>query len=221
MLQQERYYNDEELIRCVETSSDIRWRGQLVPSNFSSVQEHSNQKNNLYKCPQCPSFGETESVVKCIRSKSCCSQYYLVFQSLNNNINVLRKTCCGNQPIQCGDESRWYAVDASIHPTLFSPEKHMLPLQVELNTVVASVVSRNCARCVQLNQRLAGAAQWRSCATCCAAYPVDTDLVRDSLVRIGADGTQYWQYKPLARTEADRVHGIFGQSVFRGQGPRG
>lgn len=198
------------------------WRGQLVPSSFSMLEDRLPQShNNLYKCPQCPSFGASQTFVPCIQSKSCCLQYYLVFQSLSPCVKQLVSTCCTGQPLLCADTSQWFAVDPYLCPTDFCAATHFLPLQVEQNYAVASLVTRNCPQCVSFDRRFAGAAQWRSCATCCSAQPVDTDLVRDSLVRIGVDGTKYWQYKPRARTEADRVHGIFGQSVFRGQGPRG
>lgn len=219
-----RFTNDTALITHVEKTARLLWRGQLMPSNFSAI-EHRSRDNYLYKCPQCPSFGEQSFSGCCTRSTACCEQYYLVFQSPpGQRPHVERRvtTCCSSQPTQCTDrQSQWYAVDASLRWQDFDAAQHLLPLQVEQNYIVADHVAKSCAQCTSLGKRYAGAAQWRSCATCCDCAPIDTDLVRDSLVRIGIDGSKYWQYKPRARTEADRVHGIYGQSVFRGQGPCG
>lgn len=220
LLQTQRYHNDIELVCHIEKTTGMKWRGQLVPSNFNTI-EFTSTNNYLYKCPQCPAFGAPQTTISCVRSKTCCDQYYLVFQSKQCCIKQESKTCCTGQPINCSDQSAWFAVDGLLRAQDFCPLKHLLPLQVEQNYVVANLVSNFCAECVSFKRRYAGAAQWRSCATCCPNCPVDTDLVRDSLVRIGKDGSKYWQYKPRARTEADRVHGIFGQSVFRGQGPCG
>ena len=213
------YYNDDRaLVEWIELSTGLKWRGQLMPTNQSSLTSES-RDNHLYKCPECPTFLRNEkkncsTIDDCDSTKTCCSQYYLVFSSTTSK--DFRKDCFQSN---CKDESTWWAVDGNLYCRDFIPATHLLPLQVEQNFIVAEILSKHCPACVQLNRQFSGAAHWRSCATCCACKPVETDLVRDSLVRVGQN-EKYWQYKPRSRTEADRVLGIFGQSVFRGMGQR-
>jgi hypothetical protein len=220
LLYSQRFNDDGALIKHVEETLGMLWRGMLTPSNFTSV-EWESRNNYLYKCEECPTYvRRDQSRQPCVQSRTCCDQYYLVFQSPPTVQKTRISTCCTGQPLECVDQTSWYAVDAFLTPQMFDAKTHMLPLQVEQNTIVADRVIRKCSECVSSKVRYAGAAQWRSCATCNIASPVDTDLVRDSLIRIGVD-PRYWQYKPRDRTEADRVHGMFGQSVFRGMGPIG
>lgn len=216
-----RYFDDCALVMRIEQTTGFQWRGQLMPTNLTSV-PHESRDNYLYKCAECPQFVRrgNGSDRYCSASKNCCTQYYLVFKSPSTDLRALDKSCCTGNSINCTENATWWAVDASINAKDFVPEQDLLPLQVEQNFVVAHRLCNYCPACVSLNRQFSGAAQWRSCATCCSYSPVDTDLVRDSLVRVGIDGAKYWQYKPRSRTEADRVHGIFGQSVFRGMGPR-
>lgn len=220
-----RFYDDAALIKCVEAQGHLFWRGQLTPTNLAAT-EHLPHSFNLYKCETCPTFlrNNEPRTHQCVQSSSCCEQYYLVFQSLPQRVAPRQYTCCTGEPSQCADRSLWFAVDPFLQPCEFDGAKHLLPLQIEQNYALADALTHRCAaaKCQCNAFRYAGAAQWRSCATCCGSTPderVDTDLVRDSLVRIGGTDSKYWQYKPRARTEADRVHGIYGQSVFRGHGP--
>jgi len=222
LAQGQRYIDDSDLAVHIEQLFGLKCRGQLVPTNLST-QNYPNQQNHLYKCQQCPTFSpRKENHSRCIASPNCCTQYYLVFQTQPERSTEVRlSTCCTNEAVQCADKSMWFAVDPFISVDAFDSSKHLLPLQIEQSHVLADVLNHRCAECRCHTSKFSGSAQWKSCATCCGLSDrtVDTDLYRDSLVRIGATGTKYWQYKPLARTEADRVHGIYGQSVFRGHGP--
>lgn len=224
----ERFYDDASIIQHIEATEGLRWRGQLTPTNLTAV-DHASQNYHLYKCAECPTFlrNMEPRTHPCITSRNCCDQYYLVFQTLPNRAVEPRLTsCCTGEPSHCADLSLWYAVDPFLTPQEFDGAKHLLPLQIEQNYALADALVHRCQECQCNRFRYAGAAQWRSCATCCGSAndSVDTDLVRDSLVRIGhgvssGSSSKYWQYKPRSRTEADRVHGIYGQSVFRGHGP--
>jgi len=218
-----RFNDDRALVEKIETTTGFILCGQLMPTNLTSVAYPADARNNyLYKCAECPQFVRKDngSDRYCSASKTCCAKYYLVFKSPRKSLRKLDQSCCTGYSKACADDSTWWAVDGHLPADAFIPEQSLLPLQVEKSSLVAERLVNYCPACVNLNRQFSGAAQWRSCATCSASSPVETDLVRDSLVRVGINGEKYWQYKPRSKTEADRAHGIFGQSVFRGMGPR-
>lgn len=148
-----------------------------------------------------------------------------------------QRGCCTGVAKTCRDISQWFAVDPYLNACDFDPQQHLVPIHAEHSVNIADQLAHRCQECQCDPHKYGAAAQWRSCSTCrpcdgragvakttdrlgrAGASGIDTDLVRDSLVRVG-EGNKFYQYKPLARTDASRVHGTFGQSVFRGHGPK-
>lgn len=218
----QRFVDDRCLVRFVEKTYDMDFAGQLVPTNLWTDDQQTHQSDVLDKCA-CPSLSGRNAVRQICSSSSTdgqCKTYYLVFK------RVFQCTpdtfpCCSHKLAQPVTRVSYFAVNPHVPLDEFDGKRHIHAIQVEETEEMASMLMRqtNCCQCDNLRRRFAASAQWRRCFDPCLAADCD-DLMRDSLVRITAEGNQYWQYKPLPRSAADEVYGVFGHSVFRGRGPK-